>query len=65
MFALFDRRGDTRIIYMPTYRLPALDAAGEAFWRGRGFEVHPIDVSTVYTLNGALGCLVNVLARSE
>jgi hypothetical protein len=23
----------------------------------------PIDVSTVYTLNGSLGCLVNVMAR--
>jgi hypothetical protein len=62
--ALFDRRGDKRIIYMPTYRQPALDAAGAAFWRSQGFEVHPIDVSTVYMLNGSLGCLVNVLARA-
>ncbi len=36
--ALFDRRGDTRIIYLPTYDLPALDEAGAAFWRGQGFE---------------------------
>lgn len=61
--ALFDRRGDTRIIYLPTYALPALDEAGAAFWRAQGFEVHPIDVSPIYTLNGSLGCLVNVLAR--
>lgn len=61
--ALFDRRGDTRIIYLPTYALPALDAAGAAFWTGQGFEVHPIDVSPIYQLNGSLGCLVNVLAR--
>jgi hypothetical protein len=63
--ALFDRRGDTRIIYLPTYDLPALDAAGAAFWRDQGFEVHPIDVSSIYQLNGSLGCLVNVLARGE
>ena len=61
--ALFDRRGDTRIIYMPTYDQPALDEAGAAFWRAQGFEVHPIDVSSIYQLNGSLGCLVNVIAR--
>ncbi|MEO8704559.1 MAG: hypothetical protein ABI867_31180 [Kofleriaceae bacterium] len=61
--ALFDRRGDTRIVYLPTYALPALDAAGIAFWRAQGFEVYPIDVSTIYERNGSLGCLVNVLAR--
>jgi len=63
--ALFDRRGDTRVVYMPTYDLPALDEAGAAFWRAQGFEVHPIDVSSIYQLNGSLGCLVNVLARGE
>jgi hypothetical protein len=62
--ALFDRRGAQRIIYLPTYALPALDAAGTAFWEAQGFEVHPIDVSTVYRLNGSLGCLVNVLTRT-
>ena len=61
--ALFDRRGTQRIIYMPTYNLPALDAAGRAFWEAHSFEVHPIDVSAIYHLNGSLGCLVNVLAR--
>jgi hypothetical protein len=61
--ALFDRRGDQRIIYMPTYALPALDEAGRRFWEAQGFEVHPIDVSPIYHLNGSLGCLVNVLAR--
>ncbi len=62
--ALFDRRGDQRIVYLPTYALPALDAAGTAFWETQGFEVHPIDVSSIYQLNGSLGCLVNVLQRS-
>jgi hypothetical protein len=61
--ALFDRRGAQRIIYMPTYKLPALDEAGRRFWESQGFEVHPIDVSAIYHLNGSLGCLVNVLAR--
>jgi hypothetical protein len=61
--ALFDRRGATRIVYLPTYALPALDRAAEQFYAQQGFEVHPIDVSSIYQLNGSLGCLVNVLAR--
>lgn len=62
--ALFDRRADgTRVVYLPTYAQPALDRAAQAFYAERGYEVHPIDVSPIYQLNGSLGCLVNVLAR--
>jgi Porphyromonas-type peptidyl-arginine deiminase len=62
--ALFDRRADgTRVVYLPTYALPALDAAARTFYEAQGFEVRPIDVSSIYHLNGSLGCLVNVLAR--
>jgi hypothetical protein len=61
--ALFDRRGEQKIVYLPTYELPALDEAGIAFWKAQGFEVHPVDVSSIYQLNGSLGCLVNVLQR--
>lgn len=63
--ALFDRRaGGKRVVYLPTYALPALDAAGRSFYEAQGFEVIPIDVSTIYRLNGSLGCLVNLLARA-
>jgi N-dimethylarginine dimethylaminohydrolase len=61
--ALFDRRGDQRIVYLPTYAQPALDNAAQSFYEAQGFEVHRIDVSKIYRLNGSLGCLVNVLAR--
>ena len=62
--ALFDRRADgTRVVYLPTYALPVLDAAARAFYAAQGFDVRPIDVSSIYRLNGSLGCLVNVLAR--
>jgi len=62
--ALFDRRPDgKRVVYLPTYALPALDDAARKFYEAQGFEVHPIDVSPIYRLNGSLGCLVNVLAR--
>ena len=64
--ALFDRTADgTRVVYLPTYSQPALDEAAAAFYRAHGFDVHPIDVTRIYGLNGSLGCLVNVLARSS
>ncbi|MDB4958858.1 MAG: hypothetical protein JWO36_6427 [Myxococcales bacterium] len=63
--ALFDRRADgKRVVYLPTYALPALDHAAQQFYEAQGFEVDPIDVAPIYGLNGSLGCLVNVLARS-
>jgi hypothetical protein len=61
--ALFDVRDGHRIVYMPTYAQPAIDRAAQRFYEAQGFEVHPIDVSPIYRLNGSLGCLVNVLAR--
>jgi hypothetical protein len=62
--ALFDRRADgKRIVYLPTYSQPGLDRAAQVFYESQGFEVHPIDVTPIYRLNGSLGCLVNVLAR--
>jgi hypothetical protein len=62
--ALFDRDAAGPIVYLPTYRIPALDRAATDSYTALGFRVVPIDVSTVYTLNGSLGCLVNVMARS-
>ncbi|HTJ45704.1 MAG TPA: agmatine deiminase family protein [Kofleriaceae bacterium] len=61
--ALFDRSDRGPVVYLPTYRQPALDRAARAFYEAHGFEVRPIDVAPIYTLNGSLGCLVNVLAR--
>ena len=62
--ALFDRRGDgTRVVYLPTYSQPALDAAAVRFYVTQGYEVRPIDVTPIYRLDGSLGCLVNVIAR--
>jgi hypothetical protein len=62
--ALFDREASGPVVYLPTYRVPALDDAATRQYQELGFEVRPIDVSGIYSLNGSLGCLVNVLARS-
>lgn len=61
--AVFDRDDQGKVVYLPTYRMPVLDAYATALYAQLGYRVVPIDVSTMYTLNGSLGCLVNVLAR--
>jgi len=65
--ALFDREpgpGGRPIVYLPTYAVPALDDAATRLYQRLGYVVRPIDVSGIFRLNGSLGCLVNVLARS-
>ena len=61
--AVFDRDAAGKVVYLPTYRQPALDAEATRIYTSLGYRVVPIDVSTIYTLNGSLGCLVNVMAR--
>jgi N-dimethylarginine dimethylaminohydrolase len=61
--ALFDRDAHGPVVYLPTYDEPALDRAATELYESLGVRVVPIDVSTVYRLNGSLGCLVNVMAR--
>jgi peptidyl-arginine deiminase len=61
--ALFDRDVAGPVVYLPIYRVPELDAAAARVYESLGYRVVPIDVSTIYRLNGSLGCLVNVMAR--
>jgi hypothetical protein len=63
--ALFDRDAAGPVVYLPTYEVPALDAAATRLYESLGYRVVPVDVSTIYELNGSLGCLVNVLARDR
>ncbi|MCC6993544.1 MAG: hypothetical protein IT370_02830 [Deltaproteobacteria bacterium] len=62
--ALFDRDAAGPVVYLPTYGMPALDQAAARIYRGLGLRVQPIDVSSIYQLEGSLGCLVAVLARA-
>lgn len=63
--AVFDRDADGAIVYLPTYGIPALDNAAEDTYASLGFRVIPIDVTSIYRMNGSLGCLVNVMARES
>lgn len=62
--ALFDRDAAGPVVYLPTYGLPALDDDAATRYRVLGYRVVPIDVTSIYQLNGSLGCLVNVMART-
>ncbi len=62
--ALFDRDAAGPVVYLPTYGMPALDQAAARIYRGLGLRVEAIDVSSIYQLEGSLGCLVSVLARA-
>ena len=62
---LLEKSGEHRIVYVPFYRgAEALSTAAHQVWTGLGYEVHPIDCTTVYRHFGCLHCLVNVLKRS-
>lgn len=52
-----------RVVYMPTYRIPALDAAARRVYEQLGAKVHAIDVAPIAHLNGAVRCMANVIER--
>ena len=61
---ILDQRADRRFVYLPFYRgAERLNAAARAVWEGLGYEVRPVDCTTVFRHFGCLHCLVNVLVR--
>lgn len=61
---IIDQRGGVRTIYMPTYQgQERLNDAGAAVWRGLGYRVDPIDVTSAFRFFGTLHCLVNVVEK--
>ena len=61
---MIDVRGTRRIVYLPFYRgFEPLNAAARAVWTGLGYEIRPVDCTSVYQHFGCLHCLVNVLKR--
>jgi N-dimethylarginine dimethylaminohydrolase len=62
---MLETRDGKTIVYMPTYNLPALDNAAREIIASQGIDVRTVDASKVYTMNGSLRCLVNVLSRGK
>lgn len=52
------------VVYMPVYDdMDELNAAATKTWEGLGYEVRPINCTSVYHLGGVIHCLVNVIDR--
>jgi len=63
---LIEHHDRQRIVYLPFYQgVERLNAAARAVWENLGFEVRPIDCTSVYRHFGCLHCLVNVLKREN
>ncbi len=52
-----------RVVYMPVYQIPVLDAAAAKVYQDLGFVVKPIDVTSICQLLGAIRCMANVVER--
>ena len=61
--AIFETRGNQRIVYLPQYGILPLDAAAARIYESLGWTVLPIRVHRVYPYHGTIGCLVNVVGR--
>jgi len=62
---LIDQRDGHRTFYLPVYKgQDEMNHAAEQVWQSLGYDVHPIDCTSVFPHFGTLHCLVNVLKRS-
>jgi hypothetical protein len=62
---VYETRGGKKIAWVPQYGHRALDAIAMKIYADLGWETHPVDVSAEWPLHGTIGCLANVLARSD
>ncbi len=61
---LLDQQGDRRIVYLPIYRgADGLNTAARSIWESIGYQIRPVDCTSVYRQFGCLHCLVNVMKR--
>lgn len=54
---VLDERAGERVVYLPTYRLPALDHAAAEVWRKLGFRVVTVEALGAGWNGGGLHCL--------
>ena len=62
---ILDRSPDNKpVVYMPSYAQQApLNTVAAQVWTSLGYQVRPIDCSSVWEKGGTLHCLVNVFSR--
>lgn len=54
---------DSKVVVLPTYGFPKLDAAAIETWERLGYTVRSVDMSGIVDLQGAVRCLTQVLHR--
>ena len=68
---VYETRGGKKVAWVPQYagvddpKIEALDALGRKAYEDLGWEVRPVPVRPAYPYHGTIGCLANVLARSD
>ncbi|MEI8196380.1 MAG: hypothetical protein WCI73_10765 [Phycisphaerae bacterium] len=62
---ILDHQGGRDIVYLPIFRGAApLNKLATEIWASLGYQVRPVDCTSVYSFGGTLHCLVNVLQRA-
>lgn len=63
---ILDLRGGRRVVYLPCYAgADPLNERAAEIWASLGYEVQPVDCTSIFRHFGALRCLVNVVSRSS
>jgi hypothetical protein len=62
---VFETSGAKRIARVPSFGVPELDRTAFAVYESLGWSVIPIASRSTYAQHGTIGCLVNVLRRSD
>lgn len=62
---ILENRDGRRIVYLPAYGIPALDAAAQKIWSQQGFQVVSIDALGPAIFGGAVRCLSQVFRRTK
>ncbi len=62
---VYESRAGRKIAYVPQYAVPKMDTVALETYVRLGWDVRPIRVREAYRFHGTIGCLCNVLRRSD
>ena len=61
---LMDFRGEQSNVFLPSYGITSLDNFARALYQDLGFNVHAIDLSSLYREGGSIRCFANITRRT-
>jgi hypothetical protein len=62
---VYETRAGRRTAWMPVFGVARLDEAARRTYEALGWQVRPVSARAAYPYHGTIGCLANVLARSN